>query len=220
MIRVLLADDDALVRSGLRLMLSGAEGIEVVAEAEDGTQVLPLVAEHRPDLVLMDIRMPAMDGLEATRALRARPHAPEIVMLTTFTTDDYVLRALRCGAAGFLLKHTPPGEIVAAIRKAVEGEPVLSPAAARQLIDKVAGTETDEATRTGIEGARDQLALLGQREREVALAIGQGRTNAEIAAELYMSLPTVKAHVSHILTKLALTNRVQIALTVHRANTR
>ena len=220
MIRVLLVDDDPLVRSGLRLMLSGANDIEVVAEAGDGSEVLPLVDQYSPDLVLMDIRMPTMDGLEATRALRLRPDPPAIVMLTTFKADEYVLSALRAGAAGFLLKHTPPGDIVAAVRRVSAGEPVLSPAVTEQLIARVTTAPDDASTQPGrAEGAaaRALLDRLGEREREVAVAVGQGRTNAEIAAELYMSLPTVKAHVSHILTKLEVTNRVQIALIVHNA---
>ena len=218
MIRVLLVDDDPLVRSGLRLMLSGADDIEVVAEAADGGEVLALVDEHAPDLVLMDIRMPGVDGLEATGLLRARPGAPAVVMLTTFKDDEQVLGALRAGAAGFLLKHTPPAEIVAAVRRVKAGEPVLSPAVTEQLIARVTqGGDTTVPRRPETAEARIRLDRLGDREREVAVAVGRGRTNAEIAAELYMSVATVKAHVSHILTKLEHTNRVQIALTVHYA---
>ncbi|PWI06627.1 DNA-binding response regulator [Streptomyces sp. NWU339] len=228
MIRVLLVDDDPLVRSGLRLMLSGAPDVEVVAEATDGAEVAALVAEHSPDIVLMDIRMPGMDGLTATEALRARPspsspristqrmsHPPEVLVLTTFNTDEHVLRALRAGAAGFVLKDTPPQEIVAAVRKVVAGEPVLSPAVTQQLIAQVSEGMGGRETRA--ERARAQLALLGDREREVAVAVGQGKTNAEIAAVLYMSVPTVKTHVSRILAKLDLNNRVQIALMVYDA---
>ncbi|WP_327401173.1 response regulator transcription factor [Streptomyces sp. NBC_01288] len=218
MIRVLLVDDDPLVRSGLRLMLSGADDIEVVAEAADGGEVPDLVDEHAPDLVLMDIRMPGVDGLKATELLRARPGAPAVVMLTTFKDDEQVLGALRAGAAGFLLKHTPPAEIVAAVRRVKAGEPVLSPAVTEQLIARVTqGGDTTGPRRPETAEARLRLDRLGDREREVAVAVGRGRTNAEIAAELYMSVATVKAHVSHILTKLEHTNRVQIALTVHYA---
>ncbi|MGW3115006.1 response regulator transcription factor [Streptomyces sp. NPDC001091] len=228
MIRVLLVDDDPLVRSGLRLMLGGAPDVRVVAEATDGAEVAALVAEHSPDVVLMDIRMPGMDGLAATEALRARPsprtpgssvqemsHPPEVLVLTTFNSDEHVLRALRAGAAGFVLKDTPPREIVAAVRKVVAGEPVLSPAVTQQLIAHVSEGTGGRAIRAG--RARAQLGLLGDREREVALAVGQGKTNAEIAAELYMSVPTVKTHVSRILAKLDLNNRVQIALVVYDA---
>ncbi|MBQ0887096.1 response regulator transcription factor [Streptomyces sp. RM72] len=230
-IRVLLADDDALVRAGLRMMLGAAEDILVVAEASDGQEVPALVDAHAPDLVLMDIRMPTMDGIEAARILRARPNAPEIIMLTTFTTDSYVLRALQAGATGFLLKHTQPEDIVTALRRAAEGEAVLSPDALHQLIAAVTSPqETAPMPRTGVgtlptdpEGeqhARQLLGRLGTREREVAVAIGEGKTNAQIAAALYMSVPTVKAHVSHILSKLGLNNRVQIALLVYRSGPR
>ncbi|MER5950260.1 response regulator transcription factor [Streptomyces sp. NPDC001904] len=219
MIRVLLVDDDALVRAGLRLMLASANDITVVAEAQDGTEVTDLVAHHQPDLVLMDIRMPGMDGLEATRLLRARPGAPEIVMLTTFTTDGYVLKALQAGAAGFLLKHTPPHQIIDAVRRAATGEPVMSPDALGQLITAATASTPRQPAPAALThaDAQQQLDQLGAREREVALAVSQGRTNAEIAAELYMSVPTVKSHISHILARLELNNRVQIALLVYRA---
>ncbi|MEU4835508.1 response regulator transcription factor [Streptosporangium sp. NPDC023615] len=215
MIRVLLVDDDAIVRAGLRLMLGGAPDVEVVAEAADGAEVPALVSAHRPDLVLMDIRMPGVDGLTATRALRARPGAPEVLVLTTFHTDANVLRALRAGAAGFLLKDTAPQDIVTAIRTVAGGDPVLSPAVTRRLIEQVTDGpgQDDRAAAT----ARARLALLAGREREVALAVGRGRSNAEIARELHLALPTVKAHVSRILTRLGLNNRVQIALLVHEA---
>lgn len=214
MIRVLLVDDDAIVRAGLRLMLGGAPDIELVAEAADGVEVPGLVAAHGPDVVLMDIRMPGVDGLAATEALRARPGAPDVLVLTTFHTDGHVLRALRAGAAGFLLKDTPPQEIVAAIRTVAAGDPVLSPAVTRRLIDQVAGG----SGHTRAADARARLALLAAREREVALAVGRGLSNAEIARELHLALPTVKTHVSRILTRLDLNNRVQIALLVHDAS--
>ncbi|GII01945.1 DNA-binding response regulator [Planobispora takensis] len=212
-IRVLVVDDDALVRAGLSMILGGADDIAVVAEAADGDEVQPLVAEHRPDVVLMDIRMPRVDGLTATERLRSCAPAPEVVILTTFHADAQVLRALRAGAAGFLLKDTPPGELVAAIRKVGAGEPILSPAVTRQLIAHVA----DGGAVTRRERALGLLAGLSEREHEVAVAVGRGRSNAEIATELYMSVATVKAHVSRILTKFGLNNRVQIALIVHDA---
>ncbi|MGK5533491.1 response regulator transcription factor [Streptomyces sp. URMC 129] len=213
-VRVLLADDDPLVRSGLRLMLGAAADIEVAGEAADGAEVVPLVQRLAPDVVLMDIRMPGMDGLTATERLRGLDRPPEVVMLTTFNADDHVLRALRAGAAGFVLKDTPPGEIVEAVRRVAAGDPVLSPAVTQRLIDHVTG-----ATRGARDAraARRRLDALSEREREVAVAIGQGKSNAEIAAGLYMSLPTVKTHVSRILTKLGLTNRVQIALLAYDA---
>ncbi|MGW2327702.1 response regulator transcription factor [Streptomyces sp. NPDC001700] len=213
-IRVLLVDDDAIVRAGLRLMLGGAPDIEIVAEAADGAEVPALVARHGPDLVLMDIRMPGVDGLSATRTLRDRPGAPEVLVLTTFHTDAHVLRALRAGAAGFLLKDTPPQDIVTAIRAVAAGDPVLSPAVTRRLIEQVTG---DGAQEDRAAAARARLALLGERERDVARAVGRGRSNAEIGRELHLALPTVKAHVSKILTRLDLNNRVQIALLVHDA---
>ncbi|RII13784.1 Transcriptional regulatory protein LiaR [Streptomyces sp. YIM 130001] len=215
MVRVLLVDDDPLVRSGLRLMLAGAPDLEVVAEAADGAGVGPLVARHSPDVVLMDIRMPGVDGLDATEALRARPDPPEVLVLTTFDTDAHLLRALRAGAAGFVVKDTPPQEIVAAVRKVAAGDPVLSPTVTQRLIDQVSGSDGNRRTRT--ERAREQLSRLGDREREVAVAVGAGRSNAEIAAQLHLSVPTVKTHVSRTLAKLELDNRVQIALLVHEA---
>ncbi|MEU8764557.1 response regulator transcription factor [Streptomyces sp. NPDC048659] len=213
-IRLLIVDDDPLVRGGLALMLGGAEDIEIVGEGADGSEVPALVARHVPDVVLMDIRMPRVDGLTATERLRATSGAPEVVVLTTFHADEQVLRALRAGAAGFVLKDTPPAEIVAAVRRVAAGEPVLSPAVTRQLMSHVAG-QSDEPPRRAL--AADRLALLAGREREVAVAVGRGSSNAEIAAALYMSVPTVKTHVSRVLAKLGLNNRVQIALLVHDA---
>jgi DNA-binding NarL/FixJ family response regulator len=214
MIRVLLVDDDALVRSGLRMMLAGAEGIEVVGEADDGRGVLPTVDRHRPDVVLMDIRMPEVDGIAATRLLRAQPSPPQVIVLTTFDADELVVRALQAGAAGFLLKDTPPAEIVRAIELVHAGDGMLSPAVTRRLIALVAG-DSDAGQRT--DGARRRLEALSEREREVALAVGRGAANAEIAADLHMSVATVKAHVSRLLSKLEVDNRVQIALLVQEA---
>ena len=214
MTRVLLVDDDALVRSGLKLMLSGAEGIEVVGEADDGRGVLPAVDRHRPDVVLMDIRMPQLDGIAATRLLRAQPSAPEVIVLTTFDADELVVRALRAGAAGFLLKDTPPAEIVRAIQLVSAGEGMLSPTVTRRLIALVAG-DSDAGERA--DRARARLDALSAREREVALAVGRGCANAEIATDLHMSVATVKAHVSRLLSKLEVDNRVQIALLVQEA---
>ena len=211
MIRVLLVDDDALVRSGLRMMLAGAPEIEVVGEAEDGRGVLRAVDLHRPDVVLMDIRMPQVDGIEATRLVLAQPAPPAVLVLTTFDADELVLRALRAGAAGFLLKDTPPAEIVRAIEHVHAGDGTLSPGVARRLIALVA----DDGGRR--EDARARLESLSAREREVACAVGRGCANAEIAAELHMSVATVKAHVSRLLVKLEVENRVQVALLVQGA---
>ncbi|MGW1591716.1 response regulator transcription factor [Streptomyces sp. NPDC002386] len=212
-IRLLLVDDDPLVRAGLALMIGGAGDIEIVGEAADGGEVEEAVERTRPDVVLMDIRMPSVDGITATRLLRARADAPEVVVLTTFHADEQVLHALRAGAAGFVLKDTPPAEIVDAVRRVAAGEPVLSPAVTRQLMRYAAGGAA-EARRAR---ARDRLGLLNDREREVAVAVGRGLANAQIADRLFMSVPTVKTHVSRILAKLGLGNRVQIALLAHDA---
>jgi len=212
-IRVLIVDDDALVRAWLSMMLAGSDDIRVVAEASDGAQVPSAVDAYAPDVVLMDIRMPGMDGLAATEELRRRGSAPQIIVLTTFDADDHVLRALRAGAAGFLLKDTPPPEILRAIRLVAAGEAMLSPAVTRRLIEHVA----DDGLGARRSRASELLDRLTDREREVAVAIGQGKSNAEIAAELYMSVATVKAHVSRLLQKLELDNRVQIALLAHDA---
>ncbi|GAA5154944.1 response regulator transcription factor [Nocardioides marinquilinus] len=213
--RVLVVDDDALVRSALRLMLGGQADLEVVGEAVDGRDGLTRAAELRPDVVLMDIRMPRLDGLEATRALMAGPQPPKVVVLTTFDADQYVVEALAAGADGFLLKDTEPQEIVAAIRKVVAGDPMLSPSVTRRLIDRLRSGDDEAAERA--KQAAQAIAALTDRERDVALAIGRGLSNAEIAAELHLSVPTVKAHVSHVFDKLGVTNRVQIAIRVHDA---
>ena len=180
MIRVLLVDDDALVRSGLRMMLAGADSLEVVGEAADGREVLGAVDLHRPDVVLMDIRMPQLDGIAATRLLAAQPDPPAVLVLTTFDADELVVRALQAGAAGFLLRDTPPAEIVRAIELVHAGDGMLSPAVTRRLIAMVAG-DSDAGMRT--EQARERLATLSPRERDVALAVGRGLGNAEARDE-------------------------------------
>lgn len=213
-IRVLLADDDPLVLSGLKMMLGGARDIEVVGQSHDGHGVLPAVDLHHPDIVLMDIRMPRLDGIAATRLLRAQHCPPQVIVLTTFDADELVLRALQAGAAGFLLKDSAPANIVAAIQAVHAGDGSLSPAIARRLISLVAG-DPDTAARQ--EQARRRLASLTPREWQVAASIAQGHSNADIAAQLHMSLATVKAHVSRLLAKLGAGNRVQIALLVQDA---
>ncbi|MFD3590535.1 response regulator [Streptomyces sp. NPDC058683] len=212
-IRLLLVDDDPLVRAGLSLMMGGAGDIEIVGEGADGDEVEALVDRTHPDVVLMDIRMPAVDGLTATERLRARADAPQVVVLTTFHADEQVLHALRAGAAGFVLKDTLPAEIVDAVRRVAAGDPVLSPAVTRQLMRHAAGAQAD----TRQARARDRLAALNDREREVAVAVGRGLANADIATGLFMSVATVKTHVSRILAKLGLNNRVQIALLAYDA---
>ncbi|MFY1654482.1 response regulator transcription factor [Solwaraspora sp. WMMB762] len=226
-VRVLIVDDDPLVRAGLSMILGGAADLLVVGEAGDGGEVPAAVAACTPHVVLMDIRMPRVDGLTATEALRARPDPPHVVVLTTFDADEYVLRALRAGASGFLLKDTPPMEIVTAVRRVHAGEPILSPAVIRRLITHVAGQPpapadvrpgpgADQVSRR--DRARRVLDGLSPRERDVAVAVGQGWSNAEIAAELFMGVATVKAYVSRLLSRLELNNRVQIAVLVHDAD--
>jgi DNA-binding NarL/FixJ family response regulator len=212
-IRVLVVDDDPLVRSGLAMILNTDQGLTLVGEAADGTEVVAAIDAYAPDVVLMDIRMPKLDGLAATELVRSRPDPPEVIVLTTFHADEYVLRALRAGAGGFLLKDTRPTEILHAISRVAAGEPILSPEVTRQLIAHVGATGADARERH----ARTLLARLSEREREVAVAVGRGRSNAEISAELFMSVATVKAHVSSMLSKLDLNNRTQIALLAHDA---
>lgn len=213
-IRVVLVDDDSLVRTGLRMILAGAPDIEIVGEAADGIAAVEVVDAVRPDVVLMDIRMPRRDGLEATRVLLESGRDVRVVVLTTFDADEMVLQALRAGAAGFLLKDTEPHRLVEAVRLVAAGEPILSPSVTAALISHVAAPAAGDDRSTP---ARARLALLTEREREVALAIGRGLSNAEISRSLYLSVPTVKAHVSRILDKLGADNRVQIAITVHDA---
>jgi len=210
-VTVLIVDDDALVRGALRMMLSGSDGIEVVGEAGDGDEVTAALAEHRPDVVLMDIRMPRLDGISATAALRRRPDPPSVIVLTTFDADENVLRALRAGASGFLLKDTPPARIVEAVQRVAAGEEILSPTVLRRFLARFAadGGSTDQA--------RADFAKLTEREADVVLAVARGRTNQEIAEELFLSVATVKTHNSHAMTKLDLANRTQLALLAHDA---
>jgi DNA-binding NarL/FixJ family response regulator len=212
-IRVVVVDDDALVRAGISMLLAGVEDIDVVGEAADGDEVAQAVTKYEPDIVLMDIRMPTLDGLAATELLRAHDGAPEVIVLTTFEAGEDVLRALRAGASGFLLKDTPPADIVRAVRAVAAGEPMLSPSVTRRLIGHV----TDSGIGDRRRHAREQLDRLTDREREVAVSVGLGKSNAEISRELYMSVATVKAHVSRVLEKLEFNNRVQIALLAHDA---
>ena len=210
-VTVLIVDDDALVRGALRMMLSGSDGIEVVGEAGDGDEVTAALAEHRPDVVLMDIRMPRLDGISATAALRRRPDPPSVIVLTTFDADENVLRALRAGASGFLLKDTPPARIVEAVQRVAAGEEILSPTVLRRFLARFA------ADGGSADRARADFAKLTEREADVVLAVARGRTNQEIAEELFLSVATVKTHISHAMTKLGLANRTQLALLAHDA---
>lgn len=212
-VRVLLVDDEDLVRIGLRMVLGADAAVEVVGEAADGQEALRLVASTQPDVVLMDIRMPRMDGLEALR--RLRPVAPDVavVVLTTFDTDDMVVTALRDGATGFLLKNTPPADLLAAVHAAAEGRPMLSPSVTAQLIAAVSqGPDRETA-----QDARRRLGALTERETEVAEAVARGLSNQDIATELFMSVGTVKTHIGHLFDKLGVDNRVQVALVVRDA---
>ncbi len=212
-IRLLLVDDEWLVRAGLRTMLSGETDIDIVGEAADGDGVTDLAIETGATLVLMDIRMPNVNGLEAAERLRALPDPPHVVMLTTFDADDLVVRALRAGASGFLLKDTPPRDLIAALHTVVAGDPILSPQVTRRLIEQVTDPDPDERKSKAVK----QIEELTPSEQRVAVAVAQGSSNAEIARELFVSIATVKSHISHILDKLHFNNRVQIALLVHDA---
>jgi DNA-binding NarL/FixJ family response regulator len=212
-VRVVIVDDDPLVRAGLRMILGGAPDIDVVGEAFDGHDAMDVVAREMPDVVLMDIRMPRMDGLVATRRLQERGATARIIVLTTFDTDEMILTALRYGAAGFLLKDTTPDEIVVAVRRVALGEPMLSPSVTTQLIAAVTRPMDDSRQRT----ARALLSRLTVREREVAVAVTDGLTNSEIAHLLHMGVATVKTHVGNVFAKLEVTNRVQVARYVHDA---
>jgi DNA-binding NarL/FixJ family response regulator len=210
--RVVLVDDEHLVRSGLRMILESAADLEVVGEAGDGADAVAAVREHRPDVLLMDIRMPRMDGLTATEQVLAMEGAPRVLVLTTFDLDEHVFRALEVGASGFLLKDTPPRELVSAVRVVAAGEAMLSPRVTRRLIERFASSG---ASREQL--ARERLRVLTDRETEVLVAVGGGMSNADIGKELYMSEATVKTHVSRVLMKLGLTNRVQAAILAHDA---
>jgi DNA-binding NarL/FixJ family response regulator len=208
-IRVLIADDQPLLRGGFALILGSDPEITVVAEASDGVEALAAVREHQPDLVLMDIRMPRMDGIEATRHLTASPLAAgvRVLVLTTFDGDEYVYHALRAGASGFLLKDVAPTDLIAAVKIVAAGESLLSPAITRRLIEKfVAGP-----------AAAITLPPLTERERDVLDAVARGLSNMEIAAEMFVSYSTVKTHVSHLLTKLDARDRAQLVMIAYRS---
>jgi len=211
-VRVVIADDQALVRSGFRLILA-ADGIDVVAEAADGTEAIVAVRDTRPDLVLMDIRMPGMDGLEATRRVLAEngDHAPRIIILTTFDLDRYVYDALAAGASGFLLKDVTPEHLVAAVRLVRSGDALLAPAITRRLVERYATREVPASA------VHPELSALTPRELEVLRALARGLSNAELAASLYLSEATVKTHVARILFKLGLRDRAQAVVAAYES---
>ncbi|MEN3362527.1 MAG: hypothetical protein V7637_6509 [Mycobacteriales bacterium] len=212
-IRVLLVDDEELVRFGLRTVLESAGDIDVVGEASDGAAALAAVNQLRPDVVLMDIRMPRVDGLTAARTILARPDPPKVAILTTFHLDEYVFAALQAGASGFLLKDTPPRQIVAAVRAVIDGSEMLSPAVTRRLIAEYVDRHDDKRR----DQARSRLDALSERERDVLVLVGTGLSNADAAHALHMSEATVKTYVSRMLTKLGLANRTQAAILAHDA---
>ena len=212
-IRLLLVDDEDLVRFGLRTILDLTDDIDVVGEASDGAQAVSAARALRPEVVLMDIRMPRVDGLAATRQILDQPDPPKVVILTTFHLDEYVYSALQAGASGFLLKDTPPRQIVAAIRAVAAGSEMLSPAVTRRLIAEYVAPR-DHPLRTE---SRRKLALLSDRERDVLTLIGRGLSNADAAQNLFMSEATIKTYVSRMLTKLELANRTQAAILAHEA---
>ena len=205
-VRVLVADDQVLVRTGLRTILEETGDIEVVGEAADGVEAVERAAALAPDVVLMDVRMPRMDGIAATRLVRERPDAPRVLVLTTFDLDEYVYAALRAGASGFLLKDAPRADLIAAIRVAAAGDALLAPSVTRRLIEAFAARPPEHAP------SPSRLASLTPRERDILLLIARGRTNGEIAEELFVSETTVKTHIGHLLAKLGLRDRVQAVI--------
>ncbi|KKZ75650.1 response regulator [Streptomyces showdoensis] len=212
MIRVLLADDETMIRAGVRAILTTDPGIEVVAEAGDGHEAVEMARVHRPDVVLLDIRMPRLDGLGAAEELRRAVPDAAVVMLTTFSEDAYIARALGSGVSGFLLKSGDPRELIAGVRAVAEGAAFLSPAVARRVLDALGGERFSRAAE-----ARARLEPLTGREREVVALVGAGLSNQEIAERLYVVEGTVKAHVSAVLGRIGLRNRVQLAILAYEA---
>jgi DNA-binding NarL/FixJ family response regulator len=212
-IRVLIADDQQLLRAGFRVILQAEDGIDVVGEAEDGADAVAQARSLRPDVVLMDIRMPKLDGLAATEHLMKLPDGPRVVMLTTFDENEYVVRALRAGAYGFLLKDAPPSRLVAAIRAAAVGDALIEPSITRRLVEQFVARPAPGNP----EGIPDAVASLTERELQVLRLIARGLSNAEIADELVVAETTVKTHVARILTKLGLRDRVQAVVLAYES---
>lgn len=210
LIRVVLVDDQELVRTGFRMILNAEPDIDVVGEANDGEAAIAVVAESNPDVVLMDVRMPRMDGIESTRLIGGMESPPRIVILTTFDIDDYVYEALRAGASGFLLKDTPADDLVAGVRVVAAGDALLAPSVTRRLIEEFANRPHAVVEPKSLESLTD-------REREVLTSMARGMSNIEIAEELFVGETTVKTHVSHILTKLELRDRVQAVVVAYES---
>ena len=210
MTKILIADDDALVRMGLRAVLEGESDLEVVGEAEDGRQAIDLVRDLEPDLVIMDIRMPNLDGLAATREITAGTDGPRVLVLTTFELDEYVYEALRAGAAGFVLKRVPPADLIETVRMVATGDSMVYPAATRRLVERFAAPEV------GKEQAR-AIARLSDREQEVLRLLAQGQSNREMSEQLFVGMETVKSHVGSVLLKLGVRDRTQAVITAYES---
>lgn len=212
MIRLVVVDDQELVRAGFRMILSAQDDMTVIGEAGDGAEALRLLRTVAADVVVMDIRMPVMDGVAATKELCTRPDAPRVLVLTTFDTDEDAFAALQAGASGFLLKNVPPAELLSAIRIVAGGEAIVAPRITRRLLDRFAGQLVPTVGRPG-----GRLALLTEREREVLLLVAQAMSNAEIGQRLHLAETTVKTHVGRILTKLEIRDRVQAVVLAYEA---
>lgn len=213
MIRVGVADDQPLIRTGIRAMIDHAADLALVGEAEDGEQAVELAQREHPDVVLMDIRMPKLDGIEATKRITSDPSLSgvRVVVLTTFDADDYVYAAIRAGASGFLLKDAPPEDVLDGIRIVARGDGLIAPSITRRLIADLAARPATERP------APPELEILTDREREVLALVGRGLTNAEIGAQLYVSPATAKAHVSHVMTKLYARDRAQLVVVAYES---